>query len=279
MANEIIDQRHHKNAKVSLILSCYNQEKSIGRVLEALQNQTYQDFEILVTDDGSTDDSKKIILGYPVCYVSQDHLGFRKARILNKAISQSAGEYIILLDGDCVPHHEYVEAHMRMREKGYYLAGRRIDLDEKITEGFFKRNVAIEEYLWANFWKVKKLNRMFVIKNPLLRKISKQDEVCDMMGCNASFWREDFFAVDGFDESYEGYFREDGDLEMRFRNLGLKIKSVKGLALIFHCWHERRELTKDPLEQDRQKKNEERFQETIRTRRVKAIKGLGCRAL
>ncbi len=89
------------------------------------------------------------------------------------------------------------------------------------------------------------------------------------MGCNASFYLNDFLAVDGFDESYVGYFREDGDLEMRFRHLGLKIKSVKGLCLIFHLWHPRRADVND--------QNELKFHETISSKRIKAVKGLSSR--
>lgn len=69
------------------------------------------------------------------------------------------------------------------------------------------------------------------------------DRVADMKGCNYSVARTDLLAINGFDEEYEGYGREDTDVELRLQNYGLRIKSLKGIALQFHVWHERRVFT------------------------------------
>jgi len=210
----------------------------------------------------------KQFLNYPIFFVSQINSGFRKSRILNEAIRHCRSQYLILLDGDCVPHPNFVRGHLDNRETGYYLAGRRIDLEEDISQSFKCNGGDISKFLSKRFWKVGKINRLFPIRSKILRQMFKQDKVMDMMGCNASFFKNDFLAVDGFDESFEGYFREDGDLEMRFRHIGLKIKSVKGISLIYHLWHPRRTDIND---------NEKLFQDTIDTKRVKAIKGFSAR--
>ena len=250
-----------------MFLSCFNQERTIGVVLDALLRQKEKNFEIIVADDGSIDGSHRVILKYPVLLVTQRSRGFRKARILNEASRHIRSRYIILLDGDCVPHRDFVRSHLVAREKGRYLAGRRVDIPRELSEKIMSLSfpVDMQRFLIRYFWKAGKLNRIFQVKNPFLRKIFDQDRVIDMMGCNGSFWYDDFLKVDGFDEIYEGYFREDGDLDRRLSHSGTGIKSVKGLALVYHLWHPRRED---------QNNNEARFQETIDEKRITARKGL-----
>jgi GT2 family glycosyltransferase len=113
----------------------------------------------------------------------------------------------------------------------------------------------------------KPFHRAYMVKNPLFRKISGLEKVVDLKGCNFSALREHMLAIDGFDESYEGYGREDTDVELRLLNLGLQIRSAKNLCLQFHLWHEQRGFT--PA-------NEELLDEVKRTKRVKAKRGLGA---
>ncbi len=89
--------------------------------------------------------------------------------------------------------------------------------------------------------------------------------VDDMKGCNYSVYRRHLIAINGFDEKYEGYGREDTDIEIRLQNLGLSIKSMKGLALQYHVWHPRREFTTA---------NDDRLDEIKRTGRVSCEQGL-----
>ena len=71
--------------------------------------------------------------------------------------------------------------------------------------------------------------------------------------------------INGFDEAYEGYGREDTDVEIRLKNMGLKMKSLKGLALQYHVWHERRGFT--PV-------NDSLLQEAILSKKIRCKKGL-----
>ena len=265
-----IDKRDDKKSVLaSLIIATFNQKWCLDHVLKALTKQSYKNFEILIADDGSTDETEAIALKYPVFFMTQENNGFRKTRVVNEASKNIKSNYIILLDGDCIPHKDFIKAHIDLREEGYYLGGRRIDLTEKLTRDFLAQKIplGIEPFLLKNFWRVPKINRLLPIKNKIVRKLFKQDKIYDMMGCNGSFWYNDFLKVDGYDESYVKAHREDGDLCARLKHSGLKIKSLKGLALIYHLWHKRETYYQ----------NEDMFKETLDKKSIKARKGLSSR--
>ena len=108
-------------------------------------------------------------------------------------------------------------------------------------------------------------HRAYMVRTPFLRKVSGLEKVVDLKGCNFSVQKLDMQAIDGFDESYEGYGREDTDVELRLQNLGLSIKSAKNLCLQFHLWHAPRAFTPT---------NEELLNDVKRTKRIRALRGI-----
>ena len=98
--------------KVSIIVPVYNVERYIVRSMDSLVNQTLKDIEIIVVNDGSTDNSKKLIEIYQKKYpnkiklVDKKNGGLSDAR--NYGIPHATGEYIAFLDSD-----DYVELHMK----------------------------------------------------------------------------------------------------------------------------------------------------------------------
>jgi glycosyltransferase involved in cell wall biosynthesis len=90
--------------KVSVIVPLFNKENFIEKTLFSLKNQTYKDFECLIVDDGSTDDSVKVVKNFIEKYdldwqlISQKNSGQTKAR--NAGIHNSHGLYIAFLDAD-----------------------------------------------------------------------------------------------------------------------------------------------------------------------------------
>ncbi len=251
----------------SLFVTTYEMPQQLALVCAGLERQTARNFEIFFCDDGSGDETKALITalserirraaGISVHHLWQENKGFRKCRILNEALRQAMGRVCVFLDGDCIPHPKYVADHLREQEEGRFLAGRRVELGPKISswltpdlirEGFL--DLPGPRILWsAQTGDLEFLNRFLRIPSNRLRALVKMDRIADLKGCNYSVSRKDLLAINGFDEEYEGYGREDTDVELRLNNLGLKIKSLKGLALEYHVWHPRREFT--PVNDDR----------------------------
>jgi len=243
--------------RASLFITTYEMPRHLQLVLEGVARQTTKDFELWICDDGSAPLSREIVesfqkrVSFPVRYIWQEHQGFRKCRILNQALRQAQGDTCIFLDGDCIPHPRYVEDHLREQEPGRFLAGRRVELgprfsayltSERVARGCLDR-VSLR-FLWSVLTRDSDyLNRMVRIPWQRVRHRFKLDQVVDLKGCNYSVSRKDLEAINGFDEEYEGYGREDTDVELRLQNLGLRIKSLKGLALQYHLWHPRRDFT------------------------------------
>lgn len=271
--------------KASIILATYQWPEALAMVLSGLVTQSERSFEVMIADDGSDERTEAVIESYrrrvpfAIHHFWQENKGFRKSRILNEAIRAAEGQTLIFLDGDCVPHREFVEQHIALQEQGRYVCGRRVDLSKAYTaqlnaaqvEGGALNGVGCGIFdLWLDSLKKngsKPFHRAYMVKAPWLRKLSGLDKVVDLKGCNFSVSRADMLAIDGFDEGYEGYGREDTDVELRLQNLGLTIKSAKNLCLQFHLWHEPRAFT--PV-------NEDLLAEVKSSKRVKARRGLGA---
>jgi len=265
--------------RATLILATYEMPRHLKLVFAALAQQSFRDFEILLCDDGSGAETKAIVdefksRGYfHLEHLWQENRGFRKCRILNEAIRRARGEILVFLDGDCVPHRHFMRDHWENREKGRFLAGRRVELGREISERLTPESVARGFFdfprpsllLSGLRGDTEHLNRTLRFRHPWLRKLLKLERVDDMKGCNFSAFRVDMEAINGFDESYEGYGREDTDVELRLQNYGLRIKSLKGLALQYHVWHERRGFTPQ---------NDQLLEDVRHARRIRAVRGL-----
>lgn len=267
--------------QASLFLSTYEMPRHLAMVFEALARQSTRDFEILVCDDGSGEETRRLVAEFAarapvrVEHLRQEHRGFRKSRILNEAGRAARGRVFVFLDGDCVPHREFIADHLREQETGFYLAGRRVELGPELSGWLTPEAVRRGFFDWPRprlVWSMLRgdseyLQRSVRIGSRRLRSWLGMDRVADLKGCNFSIPREAFEALDGFDEEYEGYGREDTDVEIRLQNLGLKIKSLKGVAIQFHVWHPRREFT--PA-------NDTRLEELKKSGRVRAVRGLSA---
>lgn len=264
---------------ISLFVATYEMPRHLELVCAALERQSEQDFEILFCDDGSGPATRRVIDEFKalsrmqVRHVWQEHQGFRKCRILNQAVREAQGQIFVFLDGDCVPHRHFVHDHLEAQESGRYLAGRRVELGRGLSEKLTPRAVRGGFFDWPHPSLIRSaltgetefLNRTVRVPWAGVRRAIGMDRIADLKGCNYSIPREALEAINGFDEEYEGYGREDTDVELRLQNLGLRIKSLKGVALQYHVWHPRREFTPG---------NDARLDELKRSGRVRCEKGL-----
>jgi len=233
---------------ISVILTSYNWAAALRAVLHALDEQTDHCFEVLIADDGSSPSEIETIrqamdyCDFPVSIVSQEDQGFRAAKIRNRAVQQAKGKYLVFLDGDCLPRPDFIERHRKLAEKGYWVPGNRILFGQHFTQRFLNNKVPSLKHS-GGYWIIHRLrgniNRIFpLIYWPLSsRRKSHPKRWKGAKTCNLGIWRDDFYAVNGFDERYEGWGYEDSDLIIRLIRSGIYRKSGKFALAVFHLWH------------------------------------------
>lgn len=241
-------------AQISLIISFYNKIELLKLIFAALEEQTLRDFEVVIADDGSTVEvineitAIKDTYSFPITHVWHEDLGWRKNRILNQAVLATSSDYVVFIDGDCLPHRQFLQEHLEFRTKGKVTCGRRVLLTEhtssKLSENRIKNHYLsfslFLDLLWETLFCKKKtyLEQMIHIRSSFLRKLFLKERQRYILGCNFSLWKEDLLKVNGFDErfQYPGY-GEDIDLEQRLLVNGVSTISCKCALLIFHVYH------------------------------------------
>jgi glycosyltransferase involved in cell wall biosynthesis len=245
---------------VSIIVTSYNQRKTLAMLFASLERQTFKDFEVVVADDGSSDGTDTLCEEQTVLkivFVTQPDIGYRKAKILNEALRRCQSDYLIFLDGDIILEKHFVEDHIKLRKRDSFVCGRRVDLGPEFTSFLEVENVRRGDFDGVNLTllnsALKKdsehFNRSLRVTNPWLRKIFKYDAPLDILGSNLGAWKADIIAVNGFNEAMESYWGEDGDLFLRLRNTGKRAVGAKAICVQFHVYHPRREPTKEHVDQ------------------------------
>lgn len=258
--------------EISLILNTYNQPGALEKALAGLAEQTLFPTEVVVADDGSGPETAAVIRRwsdrglFPLKHVWQEHGGFRRSRILNRAITASRGKYLVFLDGDCVPHRRFVEDHAALAEAGCWVQGRRCYIDMSAAENFSADFGSVLGCILAG-----KLSGAAKAFRWPFAKIKRNQSREGILGCNLAIWKEDLVAVNGYDESFEGWGREDSDLGFRLYHLGRRRKLVHGRAILYHLNH-------PVVSRDQLSANEDRLQETIRGKKIRCEKGLQSHA-
>jgi len=255
--------------KLSLILSTYNQCDALARVFQGLARQTRWPAEILIADDGSTQTTRDLIDAWrPTAAVPVQHHwhpdnGFLKTTILNKAVAAATGDYLVFLDGDCVPHQQFIADHERLAERGYWVQGRRCYVREPFVAAFQPGKTPV--WLWAWRRRIAQPQKMIRLPWPLILRNQKQRGI---LGCNLACWREDVLRVNGFDEVYHGRaLGADSDLGTRLYHLGCRRKFVYGRALVYHLDHER-------MPRPHFAENQARHRDVLRTGKVRCDRGV-----
>lgn len=226
--------------KVTLLISTYNWEKALELVLMSANNQTVKPLEIIVADDGSREATKetidkfKEIITVPLIHIWHEDKGFRRSKVLNKAIAIAKGDYIIQLDGDCIMHKDFVKDHIESAQKSVYLFGSRVNIQQSFLPELF----LLKKISFSFFDKgIKKRTRNLRI--PFLSRFYKpKPEISSKMrGCNMSYWKGDFISVNGYNEDIEGWGREDSELVLRMIHNGVLGRRLRYRGIIYHIWH------------------------------------------
>jgi glycosyltransferase involved in cell wall biosynthesis len=248
--------------KAAVIVTTYNRPDALTAVLAGYREQDTRDFELLVADDGSTDDTRALVEAYArdaphrVSHVWQPDEGFRAGAARNRALARTQAEYVIFTDGDCVPPPFFVSRHVALAEPGCFLAGNRMLLSEAFTREVLEKRLPIHGWTasrWLLAWLRRDVNRALPLGHLPDGAFRRREPVrwFGVKTCNFSAWRTDLLRVNGFDERYSGWGLEDSDIVIRLVHAGVKHKNARFAAPVFHLWH--RENDRAQLEENQRR--------------------------
>lgn len=258
----IMSNQIKKPESIGVVISTYNNPAWLEKVLWGYSLQTVQGLEIIIADDGSGQPTNDLIKRFKVesnldiKHVWQEDDGFQKSRILNKAIVQATSEYLIFTDQDCIPRKDFVETHLKLAQVGYFLSGGYFKLPMSISKELTFEDIQNESAFQLKWLFERGLKRSFKCTKLWKYKIWGQamnaitPAAASWNGCNASGWKKDMLAINGFNEDmqYGGQDREFGE---RLWNLGLKSKQIRYSAICLHLDHKRPYKTEDTMRKNR----------------------------
>ena len=263
---------------ISIIVTTYNREDALDAVLRSLERQSDSAFEVIVADDGSGAATAALVerwkaaFGRRLEHVWHSDEGFRAAEIRNRAILTARGTYCIFLDGDCMVRRDFVATHRRLAEPHWFVTGNRVLLSQDLTAKVLRENLAPEAWSpshWLSERVCGGVNRLSGLLNlPLgpLRRL-RAGTWQDARSCNLAIWRSDLERVDGFDDDYSGWGKEDSDIIVRLLHAGACRKDGFFATGVIHLWH-------PEADRSRLTENERKLAEVASGTRIRARRGL-----
>jgi len=232
-----------RNLKTSLIITTYNWPEALFLVLKSIKNQTMLPDEIIVADDGSAEDTKDMIKKFSkdfklkIIHSWQKDEGFRAAMSRNKAIAKARGEYIIMIDGDMILHPDFIKDHTSFARINSFVQGMRAKLSkEKSNDIMQTKNI-----IFQNFDKGLKSKR-YGIHNQFLSFLFSGLRVINKLNmlqtCNMAFYKKDALKINGFNEAFIGWGREDSEFGARMLNAQIARRDLRFSAVAYHIHHE-----------------------------------------
>lgn len=265
--------------RIAVIVTTYNRPDALAAVLEGFLSQSDKNFELLIADDGSKADTAEVVAQYqtrapfPFKHVWQEDDGFRAAAIRNRAIAATNADYIVMIDGDCVPPVDFVASQRVLAEPGWFLSGNRLMLSQQFTLQVLRDKLPIHLWRlrdWLPAYRRGYIERWLPLMRLMhlgpLRKLSPQ-RWKGAKTCNLSAYRSDLLAVNGLDESYTGWGLEDSDLVIRLIRAGVRHKSARFSVPVLHLWH--RENDRSNLEE-----NQRRLDAALSATHIRAQRGV-----
>jgi glycosyltransferase involved in cell wall biosynthesis len=259
--------------RISLVVTTYNRKDALGLVLASALRQSEPPLELLVADDGSRDDTRELVervargAPFPVVHCWQADDGFRAAAIRNEAFARARGDYLVMIDGDIVLHRDFVRDHARAARPGRLVQGSRALLSPDAT-------LAALAHGTVDFGPLSRgvSNRLNTLRSPLLSRLFSYDsaDIYRVRSANLGCWRADVVRVNGFDEGFVGWGREDSEFVARLQHAGVVKRHLKFAALGYHLFHP--EASRQLLEA-----NQQRLDRTLAARATRCEQGLDAR--
>jgi glycosyltransferase involved in cell wall biosynthesis len=264
--------------KTAVVVLTYNRPDALLTVLRSLALQCGSAHEVWIADDGSRPETLIELksglpkFACPVHHVWHPDVGFTAARARNLAAARSSADYLIFLDGDCVPNKSFLRQHARLSCSNSYVNGSRVLLSERLSQRFMAQQVDpvhVGLNQWVA-WRVagdsnKLLHAAISWQGP--RFATRQFVWKGIRSCNLGLWATDFRAVNGFDETFSGWGHEDADLVLRLHNLGCSRINGFLATEVFHLWHAEQK-------RDNEASNRQRVLQRVQQKSVMAERGM-----
>jgi GT2 family glycosyltransferase len=253
--------------KIAYVITAYNNWPRLERTLQGVPRMRRLPDELIIADDGSRQENVEridafldSIDGCVTRHVWHEDNGYRRSKILNRAIASTECDLLVFSDGDCIPHERFIEDHAALNEPGHYLAAGRTLIREDRIDSFTGTRLNRVNGVLGGWIYPKKCAFRF----PIIRQ---WDTGCYVAGCNLALWREDLVRLNGYDESFEGWGFQDRDLVARADNMGLKRLRYFQRCLLFHLEH-------PLLDRGRAEENERRYEQRVVDGTTRATIGL-----
>lgn len=230
--------------EIALLMSTYQRPDHLRRALDSIALQEGVDgrMELVVTDDGSTDETPRIVeqfareVPFRVAFTTHPHTTFQLSRCRNEGVRASSARYLLFLDGDCILPRDHVRAHLLHRKEGTVMAGDCCRLDEATSRCVTPDVVRSGEFTrWAPAGELRRLRKLD--RAATFYRLIRHPTKPKLIGNNIGIWRSDYERVNGYDENFQGWGCEDDDLRHRLRRAGVRVASILRWTHTYHLWH------------------------------------------
>lgn len=260
--------------KASLLISTYNWPQALNACLQSVEKQSVLPAEVIICDDGSRLETKELIekwqkkMPVPVVHLWQADEGFKLAQIRNRGFAAANFPYLIQIDGDLILHKDFVKDHINFARPESFTTGSRVLLSKEFSTALLQKG---NEDLKVMF---KKNNNLLnglhlpVLHSLLATKYKNKGKwLYYVKGCNMAFWKEDIIAVNGYNENFTGWGREDSEIAIRLMNSGVQKRFLKFGGICYHIFH-------PEVSRTMEEKNTRMMEEAVENKIVKAAKGI-----
>jgi glycosyltransferase involved in cell wall biosynthesis len=232
--------------ELSVIVSTFERPGHLERCLASLGRQVGVEgrFEVIVTDDGSTDHTAEVVeqfakqAPFAVRFVTQPHEGFQPGRARNNGVRASSAPYLVFTDGDCVLPPDYLQQHLAARRPGAAYCGDAVWLSEAASRDVTLAAIRSGKFLQAVSSAAHRRLRWRAFKSLAYQTLGHSHKP-RTVACNMAVYRADFVAINGFDESFVGWGCEDDDVGIRLRRSGVRVRTSLHRTHAIHIWHPR----------------------------------------
>lgn len=268
--------------RISLVISTYENPGHLRRALASHLGQRRLADEILIADDGSGESTRAVVrearanAACPMRHLRHEHRGWRKCRILNHAIRVAKGDYLVFTDGDCLAPPGWLAMHERLARPKRYLAGGDVRLPQHVTDAITLEHVRAGRatdlaFLRSLGYAPHRQWLKLALARPLARALDLVNGLAPARwsGSNASTFRANLVEINGFEERFTGWGKEDVELGLRLKHAGIRPSSIRYAAPTLHMEHPRTYLDEAIL-----RRNVELLGQTAATRAIRAQQGL-----